>query len=75
MKRHAPGRITIHHTEEEQVDDAQWAALCKKVSWLAARYRVPPGSVQGHQDYAPTLCPGKDLQRRLGALRAMLEAR
>jgi hypothetical protein len=44
------------------------------VSWLAARYHVAPANVQGHKDYAQTLCPGKDLQRRLGQLREMLEA-
>jgi hypothetical protein len=58
--------------EEEPVTDAQWATLVKTVSWLAARYRVAPADVQGHQDYAQTLCPGKQLEARLPELRATL---
>jgi len=61
--------------EEEQVTDAQWATLRKMVFWLAGRYQVAPANVQGHLDYAQTLCPGKDLQRRLAELRLMLEVR
>ncbi|HEX5218278.1 MAG TPA: peptidoglycan recognition family protein [Verrucomicrobiae bacterium] len=61
--------------EEEQVTDAQWATLVKVVSWLAARYRVPPADVQGHKDYAQTLCPGKRLEAKLPELRATLPTR
>lgn len=58
--------------EEEQVTDAQWATLVKTVSWLAGRYRVPPANVQGHRDYAQTLCPGKQFEAKLPELRATL---
>ena len=60
--------------EEEQVTDAQWATLVKAASWLAARYRVPSADVQGHKDYAQTLCPGKKLEAKLPELRATLPA-
>jgi hypothetical protein len=61
--------------EEEQVTDAQWATLVKTVSWLAARYQVTPADVQGHKDYAQTLCPGKRLEAKLPELRATLLAK
>lgn len=61
--------------EEEKVTDAQWATLVKMVSWLAARYRVAPADVQGHKDYAQTLCPGRQLEARLPELRATLPAK
>jgi len=60
--------------EKEQVTDAQWLTLRKMVSWLVARCHVVPANMQGHKDYAQLLCPAKDLQRRLGGLREMLEA-
>lgn len=60
--------------EEEKVTDAQWQTLVKVVAWLAARYRVAPAEVQGHKDYAQTLCPGKQLEARLPELRATLPA-
>lgn len=58
--------------EEEQITDAQWTTLVKTVSWLAARYQVPASEMQGHKDYAQTLCPGKKLEARLPELRATL---
>lgn len=58
--------------EEEPVTDAQWRALVQTVSWLARRYDVAPAAVQGHQDYAQTLCPGKNLEAQLPRLRASL---
>ena len=61
--------------EEEQVTDAQWTTLVKTVSWLAARYGVTPVNVQGHKDYAQTLCPGKKLEAKLPELRATLPAK
>jgi hypothetical protein len=61
--------------EEEQVTEAQWATLVKTVSWLAARYRVASADIQGHKDYAQTLCPGKKLEAKLADLRATLPAK
>ena len=58
--------------EEEKVTDAQWATLVKVVSWLATRYQVAPADVQGHKDYAQTLCPGKQLEAKLSELRKTL---
>jgi hypothetical protein len=58
--------------EEAPVPDAQWSSLVKVVSWLAAAYRVVPGDVRGHRDYAQTLCPGKHLEALLPKLRESL---
>jgi N-acetyl-anhydromuramyl-L-alanine amidase AmpD len=55
--------------EEEQPTAAQLAALREMVAWLAARYQVAPDRVGGHQDFAQTLCPGKNLQALLPELR------
>ena len=60
--------------EEEPLTDAQWATLVKTVSWLATRYHVAAADVQGHKDYAQTLCPGKGLEAKLPELRATLPA-
>lgn len=48
--------------EEEQPTEAQLAALRQTITWLAARYHVPGDRIAGHQDYAGTLCPGKNLE-------------
>lgn len=61
--------------EEEQVTDSQGATLVQLVSWLASRFHISPADVQGHKDYADTLCPGKDLHGRLTELRATLRRR
>jgi N-acetyl-anhydromuramyl-L-alanine amidase AmpD len=55
--------------EEEQPTAAQLAALREMVAWLAARYQVVSDRVGGHQDFAQTLCPGKNLQALLPELR------
>ena len=56
--------------EEEQPTAAQLASLRKMIAWLASRFRVPPEKIGGHQDFADTLCPGKNLQALLSELRA-----
>jgi N-acetyl-anhydromuramyl-L-alanine amidase AmpD len=55
--------------EEEEPPAAQLAALREMIAWLAARYQLPPDRVGGHQDFAQTLCPGKNLQALLPELR------
>jgi hypothetical protein len=55
--------------EEEEPPAAQLAALRGMIAWLAARYQVPPNRIGGHQDFAQTLCPGKNLQALLPELR------
>jgi hypothetical protein len=55
--------------EEEEPPAAQLAALREMIAWLAVRYQVPPDRIGGHQDFAQTLCPGKNLQALLPDLR------
>jgi N-acetyl-anhydromuramyl-L-alanine amidase AmpD len=58
--------------EESQPTDEQLASMRQVVEWLAARFRVAPSGVQAHNDFAQTLCPGKNLKAHLPALRAGL---
>lgn len=56
--------------EEEQPTPAQLASLRRMIAWLAGRFDVPAARVGGHQDFARTLCPGRNLQALLPELRA-----
>lgn len=60
--------------EQEEPTAAQLAALRKMIAWLADRYQVPPERIGGHQDFAGTLCPGKNLQALLPELRTAAES-
>jgi hypothetical protein len=55
--------------EEEQMTEAQLAALRATVAWLALKWRVPAANIQGHRDYAKTQCPGRNLENYLPELR------
>jgi hypothetical protein len=61
--------------EEEEPTEQQWTSMRCVVEWLAARFRIAPSEVQAHNDFAQTLCPGKNLKSRLPALRAALASR
>ncbi|HEX5958811.1 MAG TPA: peptidoglycan recognition family protein [Hyphomicrobiaceae bacterium] len=54
--------------DDERPSTAQLDALDRLVAWLAARYRVPADKISGHNDHAPTACPGKHLKAHLPAL-------
>lgn len=55
--------------EQEEITPAQMATLRHLTLWLAQQWKVPPDAIQGHKDYASTLCPGARLQTELPALR------
>lgn len=55
--------------EQEQPTQEQLRALDQLVIWLAAKYRVPPSGISGHNDLAPTDCPGRNLKDYLPQLR------
>jgi hypothetical protein len=59
--------------EVEQPTPAQMESLKKTLAWLAARYGVKPAQIQAHNDFAQTLCPGKNLKALLPELRAAVE--
>jgi hypothetical protein len=59
--------------ENGQPAPEQLASMQNLVSWLAYRWHVPASRIRGHQDYAETLCPGKNLESRLDDLRSFVK--
>ena len=60
--------------ETEQPTPAQWAALVRLTAQVAERFGIAPTRIDGHRDFAQTLCPGRNLEARLPRLRASVEA-
>ena len=60
--------------ETEQPTPAQWAALVRLAAQVAGRWDIDPATIDGHRDFAQTLCPGKNLEARLPRLRAAVAA-
>lgn len=58
--------------EQEQPSAEQLASLQAIVQWLASRFDVAPAEVQAHDDFAKTLCPGRNLKSLLPTIRAQL---
>lgn len=61
--------------ENEQPSPEQLSSLHAMVTWLAARYKVAPDHIEAHNDFAQTLCPGKNLKSHLPALRTAVSMR
>ena len=55
--------------ETEKPAPEQLAALDRLTVWLAAEYTVAPDRITGHNDHAPSDCPGKNLKPYLQELR------
>jgi hypothetical protein len=51
--------------EREEPSAEQIKALHELAAWAAAAWRVPADEIKGHDDYAATLCPGKNLRKLL----------
>ncbi|MBV9773249.1 MAG: N-acetylmuramoyl-L-alanine amidase [Gemmatimonadetes bacterium] len=58
--------------ENEQPTAAQLESLRSLVRWAAWKWHVPASAIGKHNDYAVTLCPGKNLTPELPRLRAMV---
>ena len=61
------GNFEYAKPTEEQMD-----AVKELVGWLCVKYELNPmkkGVIVGHRDLNDTLCPGKNLYRRLGEIR------
>ncbi len=58
--------------EEERPSRGQLRSLARLVKGLAVQWQIPAEYVQGHQDYASTLCPGVHLYAYLPGLRALV---
>lgn len=61
----------------QEPSEAQVDALVELLAWAAATHGVPPTTIRGHRDYAPTSCPGTALQRLVddGSLQRRVTAR
>ncbi|MEK7725079.1 MAG: peptidoglycan recognition family protein [Acidobacteriota bacterium] len=55
--------------ETEKVSDEQQKSLEGMVIWLADKYKVSADKIKGHDDFAKTACPGKNLKVMLPILR------
>ena len=58
--------------EEDEPTAEQLASLERMLRWGASRWDIPADRVDGHDDHASTLCPGRNLKRHLPALRQAL---
>jgi N-acetyl-anhydromuramyl-L-alanine amidase AmpD len=59
--------------EEDEPTPAQIMSLARMTRQLSSRYDVPASRIGGHQDYAPTLCPGAALARIIPQLRDLVQ--
>lgn len=57
------GVVALGNFDEQAPSSAQVEALRRFVSQLMQAYNVPISRVKTHQEWAPTRCPGTNLQR------------
>jgi N-acetylmuramoyl-L-alanine amidase len=66
------GKIQIvleGHFDREKPDAKQLDALGRLMAWLAADHKIGPDAIAGHNHFAATDCPGKNLTAHLPHLR------
>jgi N-acetyl-anhydromuramyl-L-alanine amidase AmpD len=66
------GVVCLGNFEEQSIPPAQLAALERFLRDLQKKHKIGRKQIFTHQELSPTLCPGKDLQRKMGPLRARL---
>lgn len=49
--------------EEQEPTAEQLQSAVALIAWLSHRHGIPTGTIKAHKDFAPTLCPGKNLYR------------
>jgi len=49
------------HFDEQDITEAQLAALIDMLAWAAEEFNVSPETIRGHRDWTATTCPGDDL--------------
>lgn len=47
--------------DEQELPEAQHAALVNVLAWAARQFNVPARTIRGHRDVAATTCPGANL--------------
>lgn len=62
--------------DDESVTDAQLDGAAHAFAWAAQTFRIAPGTLGGHRDFASTSCPGDKLYAHLadGDLKRRIEA-
>lgn len=66
--------VVLEGNFENEVPSAeQLASMQHLVAWLSQHWHISSKQIKGHQDYAKTQCPGKNLESRLVELRASLD--
>ncbi|MGH2676509.1 MAG: peptidoglycan recognition protein family protein [Actinomycetota bacterium] len=61
--------------QEQRPSPAQVRALVDVLAWAVERHEVGVRTIRGHLELADTACPGRALQRRLGAVRRRVRER
>ncbi len=64
------GVVVLGDFDQQQPSPAQVAALEQHLRTLMRAYGVPVSRVKTHQEWAPTACPGRNLQRYMVVARA-----
>ena len=66
---HNIGVVALGNFDRQQPSRAQLDALRRHVCLLMSTYNVPATRLRTHQEWAPTACPGRSLQRYMVAKR------
>lgn len=67
---HNVGVMLLGNFEKQTPSQAQLNTLRPTLRYLMAKYRVPVSRVYTHRELGPTVCPGRNLQPRVAALRS-----
>lgn len=62
------------HFDNERPNAKQIEALKQLLAWLAASHQLSASAISGHNDHAPTDCPGKHLKALFPEILAGLDA-
>ena len=64
------GIVCLGNFDEQSPTSAQVDALKRFLRYTMTQYRVPTSRVKTHQEWAPTRCPGTQLQRYMVTMRS-----
>jgi len=64
------GVMALGNFDVQPPTEAQVQAVVSQVSALMRAYRVPISQVRTHREWAPTICPGRNMQSRVASLRS-----
>lgn len=64
------GVVALGNFDEQTPTSAQVEGVRRQVALLMQRYYVPISRVRTHQEWAPTICPGRHMQAQMIRMRA-----